>query len=369
MKKISELFSVRTTVTNRTIFRVLLISLLFIVGVWAIYTARAALTLLGISFFLAIALSRPVNSLARKMPKDSRGLATGAAYLVVLSAIGALLYIVVPPLISQSRQIIENAPQYIRELETSNSRTAELARRYNIPETLNEYQEKQSSRITELSGPVFTTAKKVLSSIAALVTILVLTFFMVVEGPAWMERFWALQPEDKRKHRKKLVNAMYKVITGYVNGQLFIATLGATSAYIALRIIGLPYALPLAGIVWFLNLIPLIGATVSGVLLVIITLFHSVPAAIVLGIYLLIYQQLENNFVQPFVQSKAVNISPLLILASALIGANIAGLLGALIAIPVASCIRILVNDFFEDRNIILKHNARDEYRSKAESK
>lgn len=369
MKKISDLLSIRTTVTNRTIFRVLLISLFFIVGVWAIYTARTALTLLGISFFLAIALSRPVNALARRMPKDSRGLATGAAYLVVLSIIGALLYIVVPPLIRQTRQVVENAPKYINDLKTSDSRTAELARRYNIPESLDNFRERQSTHITEVSGPVFTTAKRVLSSIAALVTILVLTFFMVVEGPAWMERFWALQPEDKRKHRKKLVNDMYRVITGYVNGQLFIATLGATSAYVALRIIGLSYALPLAGIVWFLNLIPLIGATVSGIILVVITLFHSVPAAVVLGIYLLIYQQLENNFVQPYVQSKAVNISPLLILASALIGANIAGLLGALVAIPLASCIRILVNDFFEDRNITLEHNARDEYRTKLKSK
>lgn len=369
MKKISDLLSIRTTVTNRTIFRVLIISSLFFVGVWAIYTARTALTLLGISFFLAIALSRPVNALARRMPKDSRGLATGAAYLVVLGAIGGLLYIVIPPLITQTRQVIENAPNYINELETSNSRTAELARRYNIPETLDNYREQQSHRLTEVSGPVFTTAKRIISSVAALVTILVLTFFMVVEGPAWMERFWALQPKEKRQHRKKLVNDMYKVITGYVNGQLFIATLGAVSAYIALRIIGISYALPLAGIVWFLNLIPLIGATVSGVMLVIITLFHSVPAAIVLGVYLLIYQQLENNFVQPYVQSKAVNISPLLILASALIGANIAGLLGALIAIPVASCIRILVNDFFEDRHITLEHNDRDEYHGKLRSK
>ncbi len=365
MKKISDLLSIRTTVSNRTVFRVLAIISLFFLGIWFVYIARTAFSLLGISLFLAIALSRPVNSLARKMPKDSRGLATGAAYIVVLSVIGGLLYIVIPPLISQTRQVVEKAPTYINAIETSDSRQAELARKYNIPDTLEGIYERQSSRVTEISGPVFTTAKRVISTVAALLTVLVLTFFMVVEGPAWLERFWMLQSEEKRKHRKKLANEMYKVVTGYVNGQLLIATLGATSAYIALRIIGIPYALPLTGVVWFLNLVPLIGATISGVMLVIITLFNSVPAAIILGIYLLIYQQLENNFVQPLVQSKAVNISPLLILASALIGANIAGLLGALVAIPLAACARILVMDYLEGKNISLRNSPKDEYKAK----
>lgn len=364
VNKLSQLFSVRTSITNNTIFRVLLMTLIFFLGTILVYQARASLTLLIVAFFLAVALSRPVNFLAGRMPRDSRGLATGTAYLIVLAILGVLLYVVVPPLIEQSRQFVQNIPDYIDQMETSSSKAAELARRYHIPEALEKVHTEQSQHLTEVGGPIFSTAKRIISSLAATITVLVLTFFMVVEGPAWIDRFWALQPDKKRKHRKQLAEQMYKVITGYVNGQLFIATLGAVNAYVAARIVGIPYALPVAGIVWFLGLIPLIGATLGGVLMVVLALFHSVPAAIILAVYLILYQQLENSFLQPLVQSRAVNISPLTILAAALIGANLAGLLGALIAIPIAACIRILVNDYFEHRNIEFDLTPKEEYKS-----
>lgn len=336
------------SISNNVIIRVLLISILFFLALKGIYIARAALVLVGVAFFLAIALNPPVSWFSKRLTKNSRGLATGVAYLIVLSFIALLLYFVVPPLVNQTESFIENAPELIEEFKTSDSPLAKFAQKYNIPEQLDQLQENLSNNLGRTTGPILNIVKTIASSVAGVITVLVLTFFMLVEGPKWLNVAMELQPVNKRKHRREMALKMYNVVTGYVNGQLFIALLGATSSYIIMRILGIGYALPLAGIVFICELIPLIGATLGGAIVAIVALFKSVPAFIIVVVYLLIYQQLENSFVQPKVQSKSTNISPLTVLVAALVGGVLAGLLGALVAIPVAACIRILAVDYID---------------------
>lgn len=338
-------------IETRVIVRVLVISIVLFLMLRGIYLTRGVLVLIGTSFFLALALNAPVSFLARRM-KGKRGFATGTAYLVVIGLMGLLLYFIVPPLVNETRTFIDKSPEYIESIKNSNSKLAQQARRYDIPAQLENAQRTVKNNLSKAGGPIFSLAKAIVSSVAALITVLVLTFFMLVEGPQWVKIVLGFQPVGKRKHHAELANKMYKVITGYVNGQLLIALLGAISVFIALSIVGMPYALPLAGIAFILNLIPLVGASLNSVLLfLVVALFKSPGVAVIVAIYLLIYQQIENSFIQPRIQAKVTNISPLTVLVSAIIGGTLAGLLGALVAIPVAACLRILVLDYLARNN------------------
>lgn len=145
---------------------------------------------------------------------------------------------------------------------------------------------------------------------------------------------------------------MYKVVTGYVNGQVFIATIDAVAALIIMLILRQPYAVPLAGIIWITGLIPLIGATMGAVIVVLVAFLHSPINALILAIYFPIYQLIENHSIQPYVQSKALKMSALLVFATVVVGYSFGGILAALLALPVVGCIQVLVVDYFENRKV-----------------
>jgi predicted PurR-regulated permease PerM len=144
---------------------------------------------------------------------------------------------------------------------------------------------------------------------------------------------------------------MYNVVTGYVNGQLLIASIAGLTSLVAMVVVGIPNAIALAGVVALTGLIPLIGATLGAVIIVAVALFQSLGQAVFMLIFFIVYQQVENNAIQPYVQSKALEISPLLVLVAVIIGVSLGGLLGGFLAIPVAACARILLLDYIEQRN------------------
>lgn len=345
--------TVKFSVSNRTIFRVFLIALLFVAGLWFIYVTRQALVLIGIAFFLAIALNPPVTSLAKRMPHGSRGLATAIAFLIVISALSLLIFSLVPPIVAQTRALVNNLPEIINSLDTAENPVADFARRYDLVATLRQSQEQLTQQLSVASGPLLGVFGRIFSSAVAVLTVLALTFFMLIEGPGWIEKFWQLQPKSQRARRRELAEKMYRVVTGYVNGQLLVASIAGVVAYLMLRLIGIPFAAPLAAIVGVFGLIPLIGATLGAAIVIIVALFKSLGAAIALFVFFVFYQQFENNVIQPIVQSKSVDMSPLLILVSAIIGVSLAGLVGALIAIPIAASLRILVNDYLARKHLV----------------
>jgi predicted PurR-regulated permease PerM len=146
---------------------------------------------------------------------------------------------------------------------------------------------------------------------------------------------------------------MYKVVTGYVNGQLLIALLGGTFAFVALTITSAIYdaainSLALAAIITLFALLPLIGTTLGATIVVFSVLFVSVPMAITMAIFFIIYQQIENVTVQPLIQSKHTKMTPLMVFVAAIVGAGFGGFLGALVAIPVAGVIKVVVEDRYQ---------------------
>lgn len=343
---------IKVDIDNRTIIRVMTVVVAFWLGISAVYQIRGALVWLIIAFFLALALNPPVSYLAAKIPGGSRALATGVAYIVVVAVLGLFVTSTVPPLVNETRNLVQTLPAKVQNLRQSSEDglVADLINRYNLEDEAQELATNLTRRLGDLGGPIVTGIGKVTSSIIAFITILVLTFLMLVEGPQWLELFWRYHPKKRRDHHQALAKRMYHVVTGYVNGQLLIAAIGGLSSLVMLVIVGLPNAIALAGVVALTALLPLIGATLGAVIVVIVALFQSVTQAVLMAVFFLIYQQIENNVIQPYVQSRALDISPLLVLVAVLLGIQLGGLLGGFLAIPIAACLKILIVDYIDQR-------------------
>jgi predicted PurR-regulated permease PerM len=200
------------------------------------------------------------------------------------------------------------------------------------------------------------------NSIFALVTILILTAFMLGGGRGWLHFGLRFVPEDRAERLERVFERVGRAVGNYVAGALAQATIAGLTAYIVLSILGVPFAAPLALIIFFLDLIPLIGATIGAVLVGLVTLFEDFPTAtIIWAIYSILYQQLENNLIQPQIQKRAVQINPFLVIVSVLFGSALLGVLGALVAVPVAASIQIAVREYLDYRGIRPRPDDEDE--------
>lgn len=340
--------AVKIDIANKTIVRILGITLLFVLGVMLVMAAAQSLVIIFAAFFLAVALSPPVNYLARYIPRASRGLATAFVFLVMITVISLLTASIVPPVVRQTNQLIDQIPQYIEQASEAEGVVGDFVEGLDLQAQSDDLVDGAADRLVGAGEPIFNLLSRVSTSIVAVLTVLVLAFFMLVEGPRWVDRFWRVQSGHQKERRQQLALKMYRVVTSFVNGQLIIAAINAVAIAIILLAFGVPFALSLAAIVGLLGLIPIIGATLGAIIVVTAGLFESITIAIILAIYFIVYQQVENNIIQPAIQSKSLGMSPLLILVSVVIGLNLAGILGALVAIPVAGSIQVLVQDYFE---------------------
>ena len=206
------------------------------------------------------------------------------------------------------------------------------------------------------------------SFLAALILVLVLTFLMLIEGPAWMDKLWQLYPDqNKVKTHRRIIGRMYNVVSGYVTGQLTVSGIGATFAglFVFALSIFMPevpgsLAMPTAAVAFVLSLIPMFGATIGGTIVTLLLALNSIPATIIYVIFFVIYQQIENNFISPHIQAKHIDLSALMVLASVTVGLYMFGVVGGIIAIPIAGSIRILIEEFLE------KRKAQEEQKPKA---
>ncbi|MDB5186212.1 MAG: conserved rane protein of unknown function [Candidatus Saccharibacteria bacterium] len=308
------------------------------------------LQLVAIAAFLALALNPAVTWITHRLKSRSRVRATATAYVMVLTILISFIALIVPPLVNQTTEFIREVPQTINNIKTDDSPLADTVRRYNLESQVDRVRDDFGHRIGDLTGPVFTTVGRVGGAIISIITVLVLTFMMLVEGPLWYKRFMALQDPGKREHRKKLAHKMYRVVTSYVNGQVLIAAIAAAFALVALLIGSTIFnvsvnPVALAGIVFLFGLIPMFGNILAATIVVLVSLLSSVPLALVMAAFFLVYQQVENATLQPYIQSKGSQLTPLTVFIAALLGVGLGGIMGALAAIPIAGCIRVLVDD------------------------
>jgi predicted PurR-regulated permease PerM len=303
-----------------------------------------------ISLFLALALNPLVSSIERRIHLG-RGPAIGLAYLVLALAIAAIGWTFVPKLIDEVNGLVQALPDYVHDLTHGRGRLGFLETRYHVVEKVREQvQNGGAKRLLGLSGTAIALTKSVITIIAASVTIIFLTFFMLLEGGAWIERLYGLLPERSQPRWRRVGHDVYRTIGGYITGNLLISLIAGVSITVVLLVMGVPYAVALGLLVAVLDLIPLAGATIAGIIVVAVSFLHSVPAGIVVAIFFIVYQQLENHFLQPVIYGRTVQLSPLVVLVAVLVGAALAGILGALAAIPVAGTIQVLVRDMLAQR-------------------
>lgn len=354
---------VEITVSNPTVIRVLLLTIASFLFLAAVQKASHALILLFTAFFLALALNAPVHWLAERIPgkrKGSRTVATALSFFVIIAMLLGFLASIVPPLVRQTTNFVEAAPGLVEDVRSEDSGLGRFVRRYNLQDQTDKLSGELSDKLQNVTGTAVSTFTRIGSSIFSTLTILVLTFMMLIEGPHWIAFFFRLVPDEKEAHLEKIGRDMYRVIKGYVNGQVTLAALAALMILVPLLILDVSYPIALMVIVFICGLIPLVGHTIGAVIVSTVALFHSPVSALIILIYYILYQQIENYVLQPKIQSNSTNMSPLLVFSSVIIGVNFGGLFGGLVAIPVAGCIRIAILDYLTSRKLISKAEVKD---------
>lgn len=348
--------TVTLNIPSRVVVRVMLVVVVTLIGLSAVKQASHALTLLFVAAFLALALNAPVQWIARRMPgkrKNSRVAGTAISFLVVLVILVGFLASIVPPLVRQTANFINNAPALVQQVRDEDSGIGRFVAKYNLQDDIDKYANQLSSRLRDASGAVVSTVSRAGSSAIAVLTVLVLTFMMLIEGSRWIRFMRDIIPDHHHARVDSIALDMYKVIKGYVNGQVVLALIASLMLLPALLILHVPYPAALVVVVFVCGLIPMVGHTIGALIVTLVALFHSPWSALFILAYYILYQQIENYIVQPRVQANTTNMSPLLVFASVIIGVSFGGLLGGLVAIPVAGCIRIALLDYLRYKNII----------------
>jgi len=354
---------VKIEIDSSTFIRLFLVAAGFVLAAFLLWRLMPSLMIVFVSFFFAMALNPPVSALANRLPGHSRILATTVSYVVVLAIIGFFVYVAIPPIVRQTSNFIANLPALIEQVSTQKGVVSDVINKYDLRDEVSHFVEgaqKQAGSFVEgIGGSLVTGVATFLSGFVTLITVLVLTFLSLVEGPRWLQRLWSIYTDERRlEHHKYLISRMYTVVTRYVNGQLFVATLAGASGLLVLFAftyffsVPLSAVLPLAFLIFLTDLVPMIGAIIGATIVIFVLIFNDLGAAVTFAVYFLIYQQVENNLIQPVVQARTIELSALTILVAALIGINLLGPVGGFLAIPAAGCIRVLIVDYLERRKV-----------------
>lgn len=351
--------AVEITVSNRTVVRVLLLVVLTMLGLAALKQAQHAIVLIFVAGFLALAFNAPVSWIARRIPGKRRGnrsLATALAFLGLLVVLSAFLASIVPPIARQTANLIDSAPGLVRDLRDENTSVGRFVERYNLDQQVDKFSTELTDRLKGATSTAVSTVSQVGSSLFAGLTVLALTFMMLIEGPHWIAWMRRLMPANKRDDADILTARMYKVVKGYVNGQVTLALIAALLLLPMLFILNISYPFALVFVIFICGLIPMIGHTIGAIIVTLVALTTSPASAIIILSYYFLYQQIENYALQPRIQANSTEMSPLLVFSSVVIGVSFSGLLGGLLAIPLMACLRVAVLYWLELRDIRAPH-------------
>jgi predicted PurR-regulated permease PerM len=340
----------------RQVVRTVLTVVCVAIALYLLYLLRKPISWVLIAAFLAVALSPPVNVLARHM---RRGFAITIVYLGLLAIPIALIALIVPPLITEGNDFADKVPSYARDVTKyvkENKRLREINEDYDITDKLEQEAGKLPNRLGGAAGTLRDVGFGIVNSLFALITILVLTAFLLSSGRSWVDALIASRPPDQRERLRRALDNMAQAVAGYVAGALLIALIAGVATYIVLTILGVPFRGPLALIAGLFSLLPLIGATIAAVLIGLVTVFNDFPTTTIIWvIWAIAYQQFENHVIQPQVQKRTVNVQPFITIVAVLFGATLLGVLGALVAIPIAASIQILLREYVDLRTLSIK--------------
>ena len=351
----SDLKNITVNITDRTIIRAVLWVVAAVLAYKFINQLSYVLTLIFISFFLTLALNPVVGWLTRRLKISSRVRATAAAYLILVALLVGFLLLTVPPIVNQVRDFIEDVPTIVDDFQGQDTSLARAAERYNIDQRLTDAASSFTKNYGDFGTTVLDTTKRVVSFVVSVIAVIVMTFMMLVEGPRWFKLILGNLEKARRERIERLTRRMSQTVSGFVLGQLILSITAGFFSLMALLVASNIFnvsinAVALAAIVAIFGLIPMIGNPISATLVTLICLLSSWQLALTMLIYFIIYQQVENATLQPYIQARQNELTPLLVFIAALIGISLAGIVGAFAAIPVAACIKILLEERFGGR-------------------
>jgi predicted PurR-regulated permease PerM len=340
----------------RDIVRIVLTVVCVVVTLYLLWTLRRPIGWLLAAVFLATALSPTVNWLSRRM---KRGFAIALTYLGLLLVPILLISLIVPPLISEANNFADHVPQYADDVTNyvqENETLRNLNEDYDITSKLEEEAGKLPDRLGGAAGTLRDIGLGIVNSLFALLTILVMTAFLLGSGRRWTDELISSRPPEQRARLRRSLDNISSAVSGYVAGALAIAFIAGTATFIVLTILGVPFAGPLGVMAGFASLIPLVGATIAAVLIGVVTVFSDFPTdTIIWTVWAIAYQQIENNLIQPQIQKRTVNVQPLITIFAVLCGGTLLGVVGAIAAIPIAASIQILLREYVDMRTLSMR--------------
>ena len=344
-----ERVPVRTILTAIGLVLLTVLTLLFIMAV------RQTLTWIVIAAFFAVALAPAANWLERRIPRCPRSLATLLVFLAVALLLIGLITAFVVPLAQQGTAFAGQLPQLLSDARAGRGPIGDLLERSHALAYVQEHQDRIRAFATGLTTPAAGVLKGVATGIAGTLTVFVLAFLMVLVGPRLVDGALALFEERQAERLRRVGADCGRSITGYITGNLLISVICGLLTFVVLLVFHVPFAGLIALFVALADLIPLIGATLGAAVAALAGFVHSVPAGIAVIIFFVVYQQIENHLLQPIILSRTVQLNPLTVLVAILLAAELAGILGALLAIPVAGMIQVIVRDVWDHRRGRLK--------------
>lgn len=350
--------NVRIEIDTKTFVRFWLVVIGFIAGAFVIYSARTALIIVFAATFLAIALSMPVNKLVKILPSKSRVLSTALAYVAVVVALGTFVFLAVPPIFQQTAKIAQTIPALVESATEQYSSVNRFVDKYNLQPQVDDIVSALKGSATKFASSIGTNIisgiGSVFSVVVSVILILVLAFFMLVEGPVWLDRLWsAYYDKEKMESNRRILYKMYNVVTSYVSGQLYVATIAGIVSGVAILSLSFFFNVPInliiptLTIIFIFSLIPMFGSTIGLAIIASVLALNDIKAAIIFFAFYVVYQQIEGNIISPKIQSKKIDLSALAILISVTIGIYIFGIAGGIISIPIAGCIKVLADECF----------------------
>ena len=316
--------------------------LVVVLAIAAVYTVRDLLVQVSIAIFVAVSLDPGVRWLIRRGVR--RGHAVFIVILFILLLIAGLLWTVIPPLVSQANALTSDFPGYLDRIRKNSPSLSRLESGLGLRSRVDALAQQLPPR---LASEAFAFGRRFLGALVSVLLIIVLTIYLMLDLPRLRRGLVRLFPKRHRAGVAGIVNTVVDKVGSYMIGNLLISLIAGVAALIAFSALRLPFALPLAVLVAVTDLIPLIGATIGAVVTVIVAAATTElwPTTVLVGAFFVLYQQLENYIIAPRVLRNTVDIPMIAVLFAALVGGSLIGIVGVLVAIPVAAVVKVIVGE------------------------
>lgn len=337
-------------VAPRTVVVILLTVLCFGGALFLLYQLQEIVKWVVVGVFLAVAMNPVVNWLAQRLPRPAAILVVYLALLLVVAGIGILI---LPPLMDQVQELIGMVTGLVTRPGGPSQAIEDLAARYNLTGYLDTFRDQINGlpgRLTGVVAPLLALTRGIVGSLIALISVLLISFYFLLDGARFTEAGLNLLAPSQRPRLRRGFDQAAAAVQGYLTGNLLISVIAGVATYVAMTVLQVPYAVALALLVALLDLIPLVGASLAAAAVAAVGFAVDPVKGVILLVFFVVYQQVENNILQPLVYGRSVRLHPVVVFIAVLAGGQLLGILGALIAIPVAQILRIVVLEWLADR-------------------